>query len=75
MAGEILTEREVENMAAEKKREETEKAVDAPGNAICGWICKGCMPHTCVGLPGRLGPKHSGPMATCAAKQVCSSAN
>lgn len=53
MAGEILTEREVENMADEEKRVETEYAADAPGNAICGQICKGCMPHTCVGLPGR----------------------
>ncbi|TNN71298.1 hypothetical protein EYF80_018500 [Liparis tanakae] len=35
-------------MAAEEERVETEYAADAPGNAICGWICKGCMPHTPV---------------------------
>jgi len=40
-------------MAAEEKRVETEKAADAPGYAICGCICKGGMPHTCVGLPVR----------------------
>ena len=49
----FLTEREVENTVDEEKRVETEDAADAPGNAICGQICKGCMPHTCVGLPGR----------------------
>lgn len=42
-----------ENMAAEEKRAETEWAADAPGDAICGRICKGCMPHTCAELPGR----------------------
>lgn len=60
--------KETENMAAEEKKVEREEVADAPGDAICGRICKGLMPHTCVEQPGRSGPEHSGPLATSAAK-------
>lgn len=45
--------KETENMEAEEKKVEREEVADAPGDAICGRICKGLMPHTCVEQPGR----------------------